>query len=46
MFLFAKSEIISGIFPNLIDFDLFLGATGYFAARGKMAEMFGWKNKN
>ena len=43
---FAKSEIIGGIVPNLIAFVLFLGAIGYFALTGKMAEMFGWKNKN
>ena len=42
MILFAKSEIIGGIVPNLIAFGLFLGAIGYFASTGKMAEMFGW----
>ena len=46
MILFAKAQIIDGIFPNLIAFGLFLGAIGYFAATGKMAVMFGWKNKN
>ena len=46
MILFAKSEIIGGIVPNLIAFGLFLGAIGYFAATGKMAEMFGWKDNN
>ena len=45
MILFAKSEIIGGIVPNLIAFGLFLGAIGYFALTGKMGEMFGWKNK-
>ena len=45
MIVFAKSEIIGGILPNLIAFGLFLGAIGYFASTGKMAEMFGWRNK-
>ena len=35
-------QLIGGIVPNLIAFGLFLGAIGYFAATGKMAEMFGW----
>ena len=43
---FDEFEIIGGIVPNLITFGLFLGAIGYFASTGKMAEMFGWKNKN
>ena len=42
---FGEAQIIGGIVPNLIAFNLFLGAIGYFAATGKMAEMFGWKNK-
>ena len=46
MILFAKAQIIRGIVLNLIAFVLFLGAIGYFALTGKMAEMFGWKNKN
>ena len=45
MILLAKAQIIGGIFPNLIAFTLFFGAIGYFALKGKMAEMFGWKNK-
>ena len=45
MILLAKAQIIGGIVPNLIAFGLFLGAIGYFASTGKMAEMFGWKNK-
>ena len=45
MILLAKAQIIGGIVPNLIAFGLFLGAIGYFAATGKMTEMFGWKNK-
>ena len=45
MILFSKAQIIGGIVPNLIAFVLFLGAIGYFATTGKMAEMFGWKNK-
>ena len=36
---FEKAQIIGGIFPNLIAFVLFLGAIGYFALTGKMAEM-------
>ena len=42
---FGEAQIIGGIVPNLIAFSLFLGAIGYFTATGKMAEMFGWKNK-
>ena len=38
---FDEFEIIGGIVPNLIAFSLFLGAIGYFALTGKMAEMFG-----
>ena len=45
MILFANAQIIGGIVPNLIAFGLFLGAIGYFSLTGKMAEMFGWKNK-
>ena len=42
---FGEAQIIGGMIPNLISFGLFLGAIGYFAATGQMAEMFGWKNK-
>ena len=45
MIFLAKAQIIGGIVPNLIAFCFFLGAIGYFALTGKMAEMFGWKNK-
>ena len=45
MILLAKAQIIGGIVPNLIAFSLFLVAIGYFALTGKMAEMFGWKDK-
>ncbi len=45
MILFAKSEIIGGIASNLIAFGLLVGAIGFFASTGKMAEMFSWKNK-
>ena len=38
---FNEFEIIGGIFPNLIAFAFSLGVSGYFAATGKMAEMFG-----
>ena len=43
---FREAQIIGGIVPNLIAFGLFLGAICYFALNGKMAEMFGWENKN
>ena len=43
---FEEAQIIGGIVPNLIAFGLFIEAIGYFALTGKMAEMFGWKNKN
>ena len=43
---FGEAQIIGGIILNLIVFVLFLGAIGYFVSTGKMAEMFGWKNKN
>jgi len=42
---FGEAQIIGGIVPNLIAFGLFLGAIGFFASTGRMAEMFGWKNK-
>ena len=42
---FGEVQILGGIVPNLIAFGLFLGAIGYFASTGKMAEMFGWKDK-
>ena len=37
----GKAQIIGGIIQNLIAFGLFLGAFGYFALTGSMAEMFG-----
>ncbi len=40
---FGEAQIIGGIVPNLIAFGLFVGAIGYFALTGKMAEMFGLK---
>ena len=46
MIIFAKTQIIGGIVPNLIAFGLFLGAIGYFALTEKMDEMFVCKNKN
>ena len=42
---FGEAQIIGGTVPNPIAFVLFIGAIGYFASSGKMAEMFGWKNK-
>ena len=45
MILLAKAQIIGGIVPNLIAFGLFLGAIGYFASTGKMAEMFGIRKR-
>jgi len=41
---FGEAQIIGGIVPNMIAFGLFLGAIGYFALKGKMAEMFDWKD--
>ena len=38
-----EAQIIGGIVPNLIAFGLFVGAVGYFALTGKMAEMFDLK---
>ena len=35
----GEAHIIGGIGPNLIAFLLFIGAIGYFAFTGKMAEM-------
>ena len=46
MILFAKAQTMGGITTNMIAFGLFLGAIGSFAVTRKMAEMFGWKNKN
>tara|TARA_Y100001968_G_C18791118_1_gene451208 strand:+ start:112 stop:339 length:228 start_codon:yes stop_codon:yes gene_type:complete len=43
---FRKAQIIGGIVRNLIAFGLFLGAIGYLAATGKMAEMVSWKKRN
>ena len=40
---FGEAKIIGGIAPNLIAFGLFIGAIGYFASTGRIAEMFGWK---
>ena len=37
---FGEAQIIGGIVPNVIAFLLFIGAIGYFAFTGKMAEMF------
>tara|TARA_Y100001968_G_C19181766_1_gene630780 strand:- start:265 stop:450 length:186 start_codon:yes stop_codon:yes gene_type:complete len=42
---FGEANLIGGLAPNLIAFGLFLGAIGYFALTGKMAEMFRWKKK-
>ena len=42
---FGEAQIIGGIAPNLIAFILFIGAIGYLAFSGKMAEMFGWEKK-
>ena len=41
---FAEAQVMGGIIPNMIAFSLFLGAIGYFALTGEMAEMFFWKN--
>ena len=42
---FGETQIIGGIVPNLIAFSLFIGAIGYFASTGKIAEMFRWEKK-
>ncbi len=41
----GEAQVIGGLVSNLIAFGLFLGAIGYFALTGKMAEMFRWKKK-
>ena len=43
---FGEAQIIGGIVPNLIAFSLFVGAIGYFALTGKMAEMLGLKKSS
>ena len=40
---FGEAQITGGIVPNVIAFLLFVGAIGYFAFTGKMAEMLGLK---
>jgi len=42
---FGEAQITGGIIPNLIAFTLFVGAIGYLAFTGRMAEMFGWEKK-
>ena len=42
---FGEAQIIGGIVPNLIAFILFIGAIGYLAFSGKMAEILGWEKK-
>tara|TARA_Y100001968_G_C19353290_1_gene715849 strand:- start:945 stop:1094 length:150 start_codon:yes stop_codon:yes gene_type:complete len=42
---FGEAQIIGVIIQNLISFALFLGALVYFVLTGRMAEMFGWKDK-
>ncbi len=47
MFLvYGEAQIVGGVVPNLIGFGLFVGAIGYFALTGKMAEMLGLKKKS
>ena len=43
---FGEARVMGGIIPNLVAFGSFIGAIGYFALTGKMAEMLGWENKN
>ena len=43
---FGEAQIIGGIYTNLIAFGLFLGAIGYFAFTGKMANMLAEKIRN
>ncbi len=40
---FWEAQIIGGSVPNLIACGLFVGAVGYFALTGNMAEMFDLK---
>ena len=40
---FGEAQIIGGIVTNLVALALFIGAIGYFALTGEMAEMFGLK---
>ena len=42
---FGEAQILGGIVTNLIAFVLFVGAIGYFALTGKMAEMFSLKKR-
>ena len=42
---FGEAQIIGSLVSNLIAFGLFIGAIGYFALTGKMAEMLRWKKK-
>ena len=42
---FGETQIIGGIFPNLVAFILFSGAICYFVLTGKMAEMFSLRKK-
>ena len=42
---FGEAQLIGGKAPNLIAFILFIGAIGYLAFSGKMAEMLGWGKK-
>ena len=37
---FGEAPIIGGIVPHMIALGLFLGAIGYFALTGKIAEIF------
>ena len=40
---FGEARIIGGIASKLIAFGVFMGAIGYFAFTGKMAEILGMK---
>ena len=40
---FGEAQIIGVIVINLIASAFFLGAIGYFASTGILAEIFGWK---
>ena len=42
---FGEAQMVGGIAPNLIAFILFIGAIGYLAFSGKMAEVLCWEKK-
>ena len=43
---FGEAQIIGGIVPNVIGLILFIGAIGYFALTGRIAQMLRQKKTN